>query len=159
MKDEVESKKSKEFEVSTDGVITFQERLCVPKIGDLREEILMEGHRTPCSVHPGATKIYKDLKKHYSWPRMKNDVVKHIPQWKWEDITMDFVVGLPRTKDSYDVFWVILDRLTKSAHFLPIRTTYTTDKYAEIYVKEAVRLHGVPLSIVPDRDSRFTSSF
>ena len=184
VKDEVESKKSKEFEVSTDGVITFQGRLCVPKIGDLQEEILTEAHRTPYSVHPGATKMYKDLKKHYWWPGMKNDVVKHveqcltcqqvkaehqrpagtlqplnIPQWKWEDITMDFVVGLPRTKDSHDAIWVIVDRLTKSAHFLPVRTTYTMDKYAEIYVKEVVRLHGVPLSIVSDRDSRFTSSF
>ena len=68
-------------------------------------------------------------------------------------------MGLPRTKDSHDAIWVIVDRLTKSAHFLPVRTTYTMDKYAEIYVKEVVTLHGVPLSIVSDRDSRFTSSF
>ena len=80
VKDEVESKKSKEFEVSTDGVTTFQGRLCVPEIGDLREEILIEAHRIPYSVHPGATKMYKDLKKHYWWPGMKNDVVKHVEQ-------------------------------------------------------------------------------
>ena len=72
---------------------------------------------------------------------------------------MDFVVGLPKTKEGHDTIWVIVDRLTKSAHFLPVRTTYTMDKYAEIYVKEIVRLHGVPLSIVSDRDARFTSSF
>ena len=129
-------------------------------------------------------KIYKDLKKHYWWPRMKNDVVKYveqcltcqqvkaehqrpagtlqplnIPQWKWDDVIMDFVVRIPRTKDGHYAIWVIADRLTKSAHFLPVRTTYTMDKYAEIYVKEVVRLHGVPLSIVSDRDSRFTLSF
>ena len=121
---------------------------------------------------------------HYWWPGMKNDVVKHveqclicqqvkvehqrpagtlqpldIPLWKWEDITMDFVVGLPRTKEGCNAIWVIVDRLTKSAHFLPVHTTYTMDRYAEIYVKEIVRLHGVPLSIVSDRDSRFTPSF
>ena len=72
---------------------------------------------------------------------------------------MDFVVGLPRTKEGYNAIWVIVDRLTKSAHFLLVHTTYTMDRYAEIYVKEIVRLHDVSLSIVLDRDSRFTSSF
>ena len=72
---------------------------------------------------------------------------------------MDFVVGLPKTKEGYDTIWVIVDRLTKSAHFLPVRITYTMDKYTEIYVKEIVRLNGVPVSIVSDRDARFTSSF
>ena len=83
----------------------------------------------------------------------------HIPKWKWEDITMDFVAVFLRTKEDYDSIWVIIDRLTKSAHFLPVRTTYTMDKYAELYIKEIVRLHGVPLTIVSDRDTRFTSIF
>ena len=184
VKVDVELKKRADFQLSPDGVIIFKDRLCVPEIRDLREEILAEAHNTPYTVHPGTTKMYKDLKMHYWWPGMKNDVVKHveeclicqqvkaehqrpagtlqpldIPLWKWEDITMDFVVGLPRTKEGYDAIWVIVDRLTKSAHFLPVHTTYTMDRYAEIYVKEIVRLHGVPLSIVSDRDSRFTSSF
>ena len=72
---------------------------------------------------------------------------------------MDFVVGLPKTKEAYDAIWVIVDRLTKSAHFLPVRTTYTMDRYSELYVKEIIRLHGVPVSIVSGRDARFTSSF
>ena len=82
-----------------------------------------------------------------------------IPEWKWEQIAMDFVAGLPRTVKGHDSIWVIVDRMTKSAHFLPVRTTYTVDKLAEIYIQEIVRLHGVPLSIVSDRDSRFTSTF
>ena len=72
---------------------------------------------------------------------------------------MDFVSGLPKTVRGHDSIWVIIDRLTKSAHFLPVRVTYTLDKLAEIYVREIVRLHGVPKSIISDRDSRFTSKF
>lgn len=72
---------------------------------------------------------------------------------------MDFVVGLPRTSEGYDFIWVIIDRLTKSAHFLPVRTTFTVDQYARLYIREIIRLHGVPLSILSDRDPRFTSAF
>ena len=72
---------------------------------------------------------------------------------------MDFVGGLPRTVGFHDSIWVIVDRYTKSAHFLPVRSTYTVDQYAELYVKEIVRLHGVPKSIVSDRDPIFTSKF
>ena len=72
---------------------------------------------------------------------------------------MDFVVGLPRTREEHDAIWVVVDRLTKSAHFLSVHTTYSMDQYAQLYIKEIVRLHGVPKSIVSDRDSRFTSTF
>ena len=72
---------------------------------------------------------------------------------------MDFVVGLPRTSSKNDSIWVIVDRLTKSAHFLPIQITYSLDRLARIYIKEIVKLHGVPSSIVSDRDPRFTSRF
>ena len=82
-----------------------------------------------------------------------------IPEWKWEDVTMDFVVGLPKIVGQHDSVWVIVDRYTKSAHFLPVRTTYTVEQYAELYVKEIVRLHGAPRSIVSDRDPTFTSKF
>ena len=82
-----------------------------------------------------------------------------IPEWKWEHITMDFVVGLPRTQQGNDTVWVIVDRLTKSAHFIPIKISYNLNKLAELYVKEVVRLHGIPASIISDRDPRFTSRF
>ena len=82
-----------------------------------------------------------------------------IPEWKWENITMDFVSGLPNTKKGNDAIWVIMDRLTKSAHFLPIRQNDPLDKLAELYVSEIVRLHGIPTSIISDRDPRFTSHF
>ncbi|GKD07183.1 putative reverse transcriptase domain-containing protein, partial [Tanacetum coccineum] len=80
-----------------------------------------------------------------------------IPEWKWEKITMDLVIKLPKSSSGYDAIWVIVDRLTKSAHFLPIREDYKTEKLAKIYTNEIVARHGVPVSIILDRDGRFTS--
>ena len=80
-----------------------------------------------------------------------------IPDGKWDQITMDFVTGLPVVRGGYDSIWVIVDRLTKSAHFLPVKTRYNVEQLAEIYVKEIVRLHGIPQSIVSDRDPKFTA--
>ncbi|GJV41538.1 reverse transcriptase domain-containing protein [Tanacetum coccineum] len=127
--------------------------------------------------------MYQDLKKLYWWPNMKADIatyvskcltcakvkVEHqrpsgllqqpeIPEWKWEHITMDFVMGLPRTSSGYDSIWVIVDRLTKSAHFLPMKKNDSMEKLTQFYLKEVYR-HGVPLSIISDRDSRFASGF
>ena len=150
----------------------------------MREQLLIEAHETPYSVHPGTTKMYQDLKKGYWWPGMKKDVVRfvekcltcqqvkaehqrpagtlqplEIPEWKWEQITMDFVSGLPRSPTNHNSIWVTVDRLTKTAHFIPILMTYSIDRLAELYVQYIVRLHGVPKSIVSDRDTRFTSKF
>ncbi|GJY50143.1 putative reverse transcriptase domain-containing protein [Tanacetum coccineum] len=80
-----------------------------------------------------------------------------IPEWKWEKITMDLVTKLPRSSGGYDAIWVIVDRLTKSAHFLPIREDYKTEKLARIYINEIVARHGVPVSIISDRNGRFAS--
>ncbi|MCI20321.1 retrotransposon protein [Trifolium medium] len=74
-----------------------------------------------------------------------------IPIWKWEHIAMDFVSGLPRTRKGHNSVWVVVDRLTKSAHFIPVKTTYKTPKYAKLFLEQIVKLHGVPLSIVSDR--------
>ena len=82
-----------------------------------------------------------------------------IPEWKWEHISTDFVMGLLKTLKGYNSIWVIVDRLTKSAHFLPVKNTYKMEQYAKLYVQEIVRLHGIPLSIVSDRDPKFTSTF
>ena len=82
-----------------------------------------------------------------------------IPQWKWENITMDFVTGLPHTHRGHDAIWVIVDRLTKTVHFLPIRNDFPLSQLAQLYVNEIIRLHGIPISIVSDRDPRFTSQF
>ena len=80
-----------------------------------------------------------------------------IPEWKWDRVTMDFVSGLPLSPRKKDAIWVVVDRVTKSAHFIPVRSDYSLDKLAELYISDIVRLHGVPLSIVSNRDLRFTS--
>ncbi|XP_059284756.1 uncharacterized protein LOC132038047 [Lycium ferocissimum] len=82
-----------------------------------------------------------------------------IPMWKWEVINMDFIMGLPRSHRKFDSIWVIIDRLTKSARFLPVRTTYVAEDYAKLYLKEIVRLHGIPVSIISDRGAQFTAKF
>jgi hypothetical protein len=82
-----------------------------------------------------------------------------IPVWKWDEIGMDFVVGLPKTQKGHDSIWVIVDRLTKVAHFLPVRTTYGGEKLAKLYIENIVKLHGVPSRIVSDRGTQFTSRF
>ena len=143
-----------------------------------------ETHSGSFAIHPGSTKMYQDLKMSFWWSGMKRDVSEfvtkffvcqrvkaehqvpsgllqpiRIPEWKWDRITMDFVVGLPLTGRKHDSVWVVVDQLTKSAHFLPVRTDYSLDKLAKLYIKEIVRLHGIPISIISDRDLRFTSRF
>ncbi|XP_071683404.1 uncharacterized protein [Lolium perenne] len=143
-----------------------------------------EAHETPYSIHPGNTKMYMGLKERFWWNNMKRDIAEYIakcdvcsrvkaehqkpagllqplkvPEWKWDQIGMDFITGLPRTKSGYDSIWVIVDRLTKVAHFMPMKTTYTSAKLADIYMKRIVCLHGVPNSIVSDRGTQFTSHF
>ena len=82
-----------------------------------------------------------------------------IPQWKWDEIGMDFIVGLPRTRAGYDSIWVVVDRLTKVAHFIPVKTTYNSVVLSELYMSRIVCLHGVPKKIVSDRGTQFTSHF
>ncbi|KAL4038036.1 hypothetical protein IC575_001639 [Cucumis melo] len=82
-----------------------------------------------------------------------------VPEWKWENVSMDFITGLPRTLRGFIVIWVVVDRLTKLAHFVPGKSTYTASKWVQLYMSEIVRLHGVPVSIVSDRDARFTFKF
>ena len=172
------------LEVDEDGILRCQGRLWVPMVDGLREELMHLIHSSSYSMHPGITKMYHDLKDHYWWDGMKRDVTEfvtkcmtcqqvkaehqkpagllqpiEIPQWKWEEITMDFMIGLPKTPKGHDSIWVIVDRLTKSAHFLPVKTTYTAAQYAKLFLDEIVSLHGVPISIISDRGTQFTSRF
>ncbi|GKB49407.1 putative reverse transcriptase domain-containing protein [Tanacetum coccineum] len=140
-------------------------KLCVPDDSSLREAVLTEAHNSLFSIHPGSTKIF--VAKCLTCQQVK---IEHqrasgllqpldIPTWKWEKISMDFVTGLPRTFKKNDAIWVMVDRLTKSAYFFPIQQGYSVSKLAEIFQQEIIRLHGMPTSIVSDRDPRFTSRF
>ncbi|GJX91822.1 retrotransposon protein, putative, ty3-gypsy subclass [Tanacetum coccineum] len=151
-----------EFRVDDDGILWQGTKLCVPEDPTLREALMTEAHSSPFSIHPGSTKMYHDLKQHFWWSGMKRDVATFVSKClicqQWDEISMDFVTGLPRTR-KHDAIWVVVDRLTKSAHFLPIRKDYPVSKIAEMFQQEIIRLHGTPSAIVSDRDPRFTSRF
>ncbi|GJW64419.1 putative reverse transcriptase domain-containing protein [Tanacetum coccineum] len=117
--------------------------------------IMDEAYKLKYSVHSRADKMYYDIRDRPSGLLRQPE----IPEWKWERITIDFVTKLPRTSSGYDTIWVIVDRLTKSAHFLPMHEDYKMDRLARLYLNEIVARHDVPISIISDRDSRFTSRF
>ncbi|GKB38185.1 putative reverse transcriptase domain-containing protein [Tanacetum coccineum] len=144
----------KDLEPRADGTLCLRNISWIPCFGDLRELIMHESHKSKYSIHHGSDKMYQDLKKLYWWSNMKAEIATY-----WENITMDFVTKLPKTSTSQDTIWVIVDRLTKSAHFLPTKETDSMEKLTRQYLKEVVSRHGVPVSIISDRDSKFTSHF
>ncbi|GJV33133.1 putative reverse transcriptase domain-containing protein [Tanacetum coccineum] len=172
------------LEPRADGTLCLNGRSWLPCYGDLRTVIMHESHKSKYSVHPGSDKMYQDMKKLYWWPNMKADIATYvskcltcakvkaehqrpsgllvqpkIPEWKWDNITMDFVTKLPKSPQGHDTIWVIVDRLTKSAIFTPMRETDSMEKLARLYIKEVVARHGIPVSIICDRDPRFASHF
>ncbi|GKC91240.1 putative reverse transcriptase domain-containing protein [Tanacetum coccineum] len=179
-----EKVRKEKLESRADGTLCFNGRSWLPCYGDLRTVIMHESHKSKYSIHPGSVKMYQDMKKLYWWPNMKADIAtyvskcltcakvkaKHqrlsgllvqpkIPEWKWDNFTMDFVIKLPKSSQGYDTIWVIVDRLTKSAIFVPMRETDPMDKLARMYLKEVVTRHGIPVLIICDRDPRFASNF
>nr|GFB67061.1 putative reverse transcriptase domain-containing protein [Tanacetum cinerariifolium] len=156
-----EKVRTEKLEARADGTLCLNGRSWLPCYGDLRSVIMHESYKSKYSIHPGSDKMYQNMKKLYWWPNMKDDIATYpkIPEWKWNNITMDFVTKLPKSSQGYDTIWVIVDRLTKSAIFTPIRETDHMDKLARIYLKEVVTRHGIPVSIISDRDPRFTSNF
>ncbi|GJV09465.1 putative reverse transcriptase domain-containing protein [Tanacetum coccineum] len=176
--------RTEKLEPRADGTLCFNGRSWLPCYGGLRTVIMHESHKSKYSIHPGSDKMYQDLKKLYWWPNMKANIATYvskcltcakvkaehqrpsgllvqpeIPQWKWDNITMDFVTKLPKSPQGYDTIWVIVDRLTKSAIFVPMRETDPLEKLAKLYLKEVVARHGIPVSIIYDRDPRFASRF
>ncbi|GKC72072.1 putative reverse transcriptase domain-containing protein [Tanacetum coccineum] len=174
----------KKLEQRTDGTLCLNRRSWIPCRGNLRELIMHESYKSKYSIHHGLDKMYQDIKKLYWWPNMKAEIVTYvskcltyakvkaeckkpsgllvqpvIPVWRWENITMAFVTKLPKTSTGQDTIWVIVDRLTKSAHFLPMKETDSMEKLTRQYLKEVVSRHEVPVSIISDRDSKFTSQF
>jgi hypothetical protein len=165
-------------------VVWFKGHLCVPNVQSIRELILKEAHEIAYSIHPRSEKMYQDLKKKFWWYEMKREISEHvvmcdscrrikaehqkpvgllqplrIPQWKWNEVRMDFIVGLPHTRSGFESICVVVDRLTKSAHFILIKTSYSSATMAELYMSWIVCLYGVPKKIVSDRGTQFTSHF
>nr|GEV41733.1 hypothetical protein [Tanacetum cinerariifolium] len=172
------------FKPRTDGTLCVNNSSWVPCFGDLRALIMHESHKSKYSIHLGSEKMYQDLKPLYWWPNMKADISPYVSkcltcskvkaehkkpsgllvqpkilECKWEKITMDFITRLPKMTNGYDTIWVIVDRLTKSAYFLPIRENDPMEKLMRLYIKEIITRHEVPVSIISDHDGRFTSLF
>jgi hypothetical protein len=166
------------FREDAEGALWFKERLVVPRREALKKKILDEAHTSRYSIHPESTKMYHDLRQQFWWTRMKRETACYVSEcdtcgkvkadymkpkgllqplsileWKWDDIRMDFIVGLPLTAPKFDSIWVIMDRLSKSAHFIPVHTNYNVYMYAGIYIARVLCLHGVLKMIISDQGS------
>eukprot|EP00253_Pinus_taeda_P009241 PITA_09241 len=173
-----------EYEISKDGMLLYRKRLVVPNDNNLKNLILNEFHTSHYAGHPGYQKMLTALRKEYYWPGMKKHVAEYIarclecqqiktehqhpagllqplpiPEWKWEIISMDFITGLPKTKRNNDSIMVVVYKLSKAAHFIPVQSTYRAVQIAHIFVQNVFRLHGLPKTIISDRDVKFTSAF
>lgn len=167
-----------------DDTLYFRGGLCAPDNREIKDYILKEAQHTRYTIHPGNSKMHQNLKKRLWWIGMKNDIAEFVPRcltcqqvkvdhrklggllqplpiskWKWEHITIYFIYGFPRTQRGNEVIWVVVDKLTKSAHCLPIRANITMEQLAQKYVNEMVRLHGINVSIVSNMDNRFVLRF
>jgi hypothetical protein len=150
----------------------------------LKLAIVKEMHNVAYAGHPRYQKTVVAVKSPYFWPVLKKEIDEYIaicmecqkvkaehrhptrllqplpiPEWKWDVVTMDFITRLPRTSKQHDSIMVVVDKLTKAAHFIPLKTTHRATDVADIFLKEVARLHGIPKTIVSDRDLKFTSNF
>jgi hypothetical protein len=180
----IRDNKTSDFLEDSQGTLWLGKQICVPNLKPIEELNLREAHDLAYSIYPGSTKTYKDLKTRYWWYGMKRNVTEYValcdtcqrvkaehqrlarllqplkvPEWKWEEIGLDLIVGLPYTQAGYDSIWVIVDHLTKVAHFIPVMTTYSGAKLVELYMSRIVCSHVVPKEIVSERGSQFTSKF
>jgi hypothetical protein len=149
IKRKMKEQETKHFRIDEKGVLWFKDRLVVLKDRELRNQILYEAHSSKLSIHPGSSKMCQDLKARFWWTKMKKEIAVYVARcdhycrvkavhlklvgllqplsvlgWKWEEISTDFIVGLPPTHKNFDSIWVIVDCLTKSAHFILVRTDY-----------------------------------
>jgi hypothetical protein len=176
--------KVEDYELGIDEILLYRNRVYVPNSFELRNAILKEMHNVPYAGHPGYHKTISVVKSQYYWPVMKREIYdfiakclecqrvkaehRHlagllqplpIPEWKWELGTMDFITRLPRMNKQHDAIMVVADKLTKAAHFVPMKTTHKETNVADIYMKEVACLNGVTKTIVSDKDPKFTSKF
>jgi hypothetical protein len=171
----MKEQETKYFWVDEDGVLWFKDRLVVPKDRELKNQIISDAHSSKLSIHPGSSKMYHDLKPYYWWIKMLKEIAAYVARcdtccrvkamhmkagllqplsilgWKWEEISMDFIVGLPPTVKNHNAIWVIVDRLTKLVHFILVRADYRPTDYAKLYFNQIVRLHRIPRTVVSDR--------
>ena len=152
-------------------MLKYQGRFSVPRVDELQDRIVEEAHISRYSINPVSTKMYRDLRELYLWEGMKKKIIGFVAkcpnwqqvkvdhqrpgslaqyidflEWKWEMVNMDFIIFLPRYRRQYDSIWIIINRMKKSDHFLPVKTTHSAKDYDKLYIQEVVRLHGFQIS-------------
>ncbi|MCO5586541.1 hypothetical protein L7F22_040482 [Adiantum nelumboides] len=167
-----------------DELLYYLDRICVPHNGALRKILIQERHEVPFAAHPGINKTYRLLSATYFWPQMQQDMIKYVkachscqimkasrqlpqgllqplpvPKERWESISMDFITTLPRTSKGNAQILVIVDRFSKTAHFIPCKKAASAPYIASLFVQHIFRIHGLPRSIISDRDPKFTGHF
>ncbi|MCO5568990.1 hypothetical protein L7F22_022695 [Adiantum nelumboides] len=167
-----------------DELLYYLDRICVPHNGALRKILIQEHHEVPFAAHPGINKTYRLLSATYFWPQMQQDVIKYVkachscqimkasrqlpqgllqplpvPKERWESISMDFITTLPRTNKGNAQILVIVDRFSKMAHLIPCKKAASAPDIASLFVQHIFRIHGLPRSIISDRDPKFTGHF
>jgi len=178
----MKEEETKHFWVDENGILWFKDRLLVPKDHELQNQIMSKSHSSKLSIHPSSSKMYQVLKPLFWWTKMKKEIAAFvarcdnfccvkavhmkasllqplpIPGWKWEEVSMDFISRLPPSVKGYDSIWVIVDRLTKVACFILVRTKHRLHQYAELYFEHIVHQYGVPRTIISDRGPQFCLS-
>jgi hypothetical protein len=169
------------YNLGINGILLFKNKIFVPNVQDLKHMILHEMHNVPYAGHPRYQKIVDVIKSHYFWPVMKREIVEYIArctecqkfkaehrhrtwllqylpihEWKWELVTMNFITGFPRTSELHDSIMVVVENITKAAQFIPLKTTHKETDVVDIFLKEVAQLHGIPKTIVSNRDLKFT---
>jgi hypothetical protein len=177
-KEQIKEDEAPGFSIDDQGMLWYKKRICILEIKEIRESILREAHDSAYSIHPGSTKMYHDLKSRYWWYGMKRAIAEYmalcdncqrvkaerqrpagllqplkIPEWKWEEISMDFIVGLPKTQSGYDSIWVIVDRLSKVVHFIPVKTTYMFKACQVVHSKNCVSTQSAQEDSIRSRDT------
>ncbi|GKE04651.1 putative reverse transcriptase domain-containing protein, partial [Tanacetum coccineum] len=149
---DLEKFRTEKLEPRADGTLCFNGRSWLPCYYDLRNVIMHKSHKSKYSIHPSSDKMYQDMKKLYWWPNMKANIATYVSKCL-------ACAKLPKSSQGYDTIWVIVNQLTNSAIFVPMKETDPIEKLARMYLKEVVKRHRIPVSIICDRDSRFASNF
>jgi hypothetical protein len=172
------------YELKEDGILMYKRKVYVTNVQELKNLLSSEMHKVPYAGNPSYQKTLVVVKNKFYWHGMKNEVVVYIakcmecqkvkaehihpagllqlipiPEWKWEVVTMDFITKLHRTAKQHDFIMVVVDKLTKAAHFIPVKSVHKSANIVDIYMRENYKLHGVPKTILSDEDSKFTSNF
>lgn len=182
IREHAESDRDTPFRLDEVGILRFGDRICVPEDSELKSLILSDAHDSGYTIHLGEVKMYQDLRQNFWWPNMSKNVTDYVkkcqncqlvktdkrktirlpqphekPRSKFESITMDFVTGFPRTDEHYDAIWVIVDQLTKIAHFIPVRSDTSGKTLVDLFLQYQFKYHGCSREIISNRDARFTS--